>query len=61
MEEFVNTIMIHNGTILDGPITEKKQKRFQHIRLDSIDDLAFTLQKFTIDKIKEFVYPSKVL
>jgi carbamoyltransferase len=46
-------------TILDGPITEKKQKRFQHIRLDSIDDLAFTLQKFTIDKIKEFVYPLK--
>ena len=46
-------------TILDGPITEKKQKRFEHIKLDSIEDLAFTLQKFTIDKIKEFVYPLK--
>jgi carbamoyltransferase len=46
-------------TILDGPITEKKQKRFEHIRLDNIEDLAFTLQKFTIDKIKEFVYPLK--
>src|SRR5210317_1479760 len=46
-------------TILDGPITEKKQKHFEHIKLDSIDDLAFTLQKFTIDKIKEFVYPLK--
>ena len=46
-------------TILDGPITEKKQKRFEHIRLDNIEDLAFTLQKFTIDKIKQFVYPLK--
>jgi len=46
-------------TILEGPITEKKQKKFQHIKLDNIEDLAFTLQKFTIDKIKEFVYPLK--
>ena len=46
-------------TILNGPITEKKQKHFQHIKLDNIDDLAHTLQKFTIDKIKEFVYPLK--
>ena len=46
-------------TILDGPITEKKQKHFQHIKLDNIDDLAHTLQKFTIDKIKEHVYPLK--
>ena len=46
-------------TILDGSITEKKQKHFQHIKLDNIDDLAHTLQKFTIDKIKEFVYPLK--
>jgi len=45
--------------ILDGPITEKKQKKFKHIRLDNIDDLAHTLQKFTIDKIKEYVYPLK--
>ena len=46
-------------TILDGSITEKKQKHFQHIKLDNIDDLAHTLQKFTIDKIKEHVYPLK--
>jgi len=46
-------------TILDGPITEKKQKHFKHIRLDNINDLACTLQKFTIDKIKEHVYPLK--
>jgi carbamoyltransferase len=46
-------------TILDGPITEKKQKHFKHIRLDNINDLACTLQKFTIDKIKEYVYPLK--
>ena len=46
-------------TILSGPITEKKQKHFQHIKLDNIDDLAHTLQKFTIDKIKEHVYPLK--
>jgi carbamoyltransferase len=46
-------------TILSGSITEKKQKHFQHIKLDNIDDLAHTLQKFTIDKIKEFVYPLK--
>ena len=46
-------------TILDGPITEKKQKHFAHIKLDNIDDLAHTLQKFTIDKIKEYVYPLK--
>ncbi len=60
-------------TIFDGPITEKKQKHFKHIRIDqmhyrwpkdtqifrSVEDLAFTLQKFTIDKIKEYVYPLK--
>ena len=46
-------------TIFDGPITEKKQKHFAHINLDNINDLAFTLQKFTIDKIKKHVYPLK--
>ena len=47
-------------TILNNPITEKKQKHFQHIKLDNIDDLGtHTLQKFTIDKIKEHVYPLK--
>ena len=45
--------------ILDGPITEKKQKHFKEIDLSNIDDLAFTLQKFTIDKIKKYVYPLK--
>jgi len=45
--------------ILDGPITEKKQKHFKEIDLSNIDNLAFTLQKFTIDKIKEHVYPLK--
>ena len=46
-------------TILSGPITEKKQTHFKEIKLDNIDDLAHTLQKFTIDKIKEHVYPLK--
>ncbi len=46
-------------TIFAGPITEKKQTKFQMINLDNINDLAYTLQKFTIDKIKEFVYPLK--
>ena len=47
--------------IFDGPITEKKQKKFEHIDLLTygVDDLAYTLQKFTIDKIKEYVYPLK--
>ena len=27
-------------TILNGPITEKKQKHFQHIKLNNIDDLS---------------------
>ena len=48
-------------TILEGPITEKKQKRFEYIDIEThgIDDLAYTLQKFTIDKIKRYVYPLK--
>src|SRR6056300_237851 len=46
-------------TIFDGPITEKKQNHFRHIRLDNVEDLAFTLQKFTIDRLKEHVYPLK--
>src|SRR6056300_555516 len=45
--------------ILNGPITEKKQENFKNINLYSVDDLAFTLQKFTIDKIKEYIYPLK--
>ena len=46
-------------TILDGPITEKKQPHFGFIKLDNVQNLAYTLQKFTIDKIKQFVYPLK--
>ena len=47
--------------ILAGEITEKKQEKFDHIDLKRYrkQDLAFTLQEFTIDKIKEFVYPLK--
>ena len=47
--------------IFDGPITERKQEHFKEIDIDKhgIDDLAFTLQKFTIDKIKEYVLPLK--
>mgnify|MGYP006152264739 CR=1 FL=1 len=48
-------------TILSGPITEKKQEKFEHIDLRRYrkEDLAYTLQLFTMDKIKEFVYPLK--
>jgi len=45
--------------ILDGPITEKKQKHFKRIDLSNIDDLAYTLQKITLDRLKEHVYPLK--
>ena len=47
--------------IMDGPILERKYKEFQEIDVEThgIEDLAYTLQKFTIDKIKEIVYPLK--
>ena len=47
--------------IFDGKITEKKQKHFKHINLEKhrIEDLAYTLQQFTMDKIKDNVYPLK--
>ena len=47
--------------ILDGPITEKKQEHFKMMDIEThgIDDLAYTLQRFTLDKIKEHVYPLK--
>ncbi len=45
--------------ILDGPITEKKQKHFKRIDLSNINDLAYTLQKITLDRLKEHVYPLK--
>ena len=48
-------------TIFDGPITEKKQPLHDLINIEryGVEDLAHTLQKFTIDKIKQFVYPQK--
>ena len=47
-------------TILAGPITEKKQEKFdEYIDLKRYrkQDLAHTLQIFTMDKIREYVYP----
>ena len=48
-------------TIVSGDIKEKKYKIHELINIEKygLEDLAFTLQKFTIDKIKEFVYPLK--
>ena len=48
-------------TILDGPITEKKQPRFDHIKINDygLHDLAHTLQVFTINLIKKYIYPLK--
>ena len=48
-------------TILAGEITEKKQPMHKLIKVVEYGkpDLAFTLQKFTIDKIKEHIYPLK--
>jgi len=48
-------------TICSGPITEKKQEKFEHIDLKRYrkEDLAHTLQIFTMDKIKDNVYPLK--
>ena len=48
-------------TILDGIIKEKKYKTHELINVEKYgrEDLAFTLQKFTIDKIKEHIYPLK--
>ena len=37
----------------------KKYKEWKQIEISNVADLAFTLQKFTIDKIKEHVYPLK--
>ena len=47
--------------ILDGPITERIQDHFKMIDIDThgVDDLAYTLQKFTLDRIREHVYPLK--
>ena len=45
--------------IFAGSIKEKKYKEWKQIEISNVADLAFTLQKFTIDKIKEHVYPLK--
>ena len=46
---------------MDGPVLERKYKEFKKIDVEThgMDDLAYTLQKFTIDKIKKYVYPLK--
>ena len=41
-------ILLQCYELLFNEITEKKQEHFKEIRLDSIDDLAYTLQEFTI-------------
>ena len=48
-------------TILSGEITEKKQPIHNLINIEKygVQDLAFTLQQFTNDKIKEHIYPLK--
>ena len=48
-------------TILDGVIREKKYKTHELINVEEYgkSDLAFTLQQFTNDKIKEHIYPLK--
>jgi len=48
-------------TILAGEITEKKNLPGDVIRISEYgkQDLAFTLQKITLDKIKEYIYPLK--
>ncbi len=48
-------------TILEDPITEKKQPKFQHIKINDygLHDLAYTLQVFTTDLIRKYVYPLK--
>ena len=48
-------------TILDDVIKEKNYKTHELINVEEygVPDLAFTLQKFTNDKIKEHIYPLK--
>ena len=47
--------------IISGDIREKKYDIHKLINIEKFgkESLAYTLQKFTIDKIKEFVYPLK--
>jgi carbamoyltransferase len=48
-------------TILEGPILERKYPEWKSIEIDKhgINDLAYTLQHITMEKIKEYVYPLK--
>ena len=48
-------------TIISGDIKEKKYDIHNLINIEKygLESLAFTLQKFTIDKIKEHIYPLK--
>jgi len=48
-------------TILEGPILERKYPEWKQIEIDKhgIDDLAYTLQEITMERIKEHVYPLK--
>ena len=48
-------------TMLSGPIREKNYDVHKLIKIDEYgkEALAYTLQKFTIDKIKQHVYPLK--
>ena len=48
-------------TIIGGDVREKSYKIHELINIEKYgrQDLAFTLQKFTIDKIKEHIYPLK--
>tara|TARA_B100001057_G_scaffold499747_1_gene611610 strand:- start:20165 stop:21721 length:1557 start_codon:yes stop_codon:yes gene_type:complete len=47
--------------ILSGPIKEKKMKIWDYldIKTHGVNNLAYTLQRFTMDRIKEHVYPLK--
>jgi len=45
-------------TVLSGPILEKKQN-WPFVPIYGIDDLAYTLQQITIDKLKEYIWPLK--
>ena len=48
-------------TIVSGDIREKNYDIHKLINIDKYGkrDLAYTLQKFTLDKIKEYIYPLK--
>ena len=48
-------------TIVAGDVKEKKYKIHELINIEKYgsEDLAFTLQQFTNDKIKEYIYPLK--